>query len=58
MAWTMLPMGSAYPVWVGIGAVGAVVLGVLLCGEPVTVPRIAFLAMLLVAIVGLRLTGS
>ena len=53
-----LPIGTAYAVWVGIGALGAAVLGVLLFAEPVTLARAGFLLMLLVAIVGLRLTGG
>lgn len=51
-----LPIGTAYAVWVGIGALGAAILGVALFDEPVTAPRVLFLALLLVAIVGLRLT--
>jgi quaternary ammonium compound-resistance protein SugE len=53
-----LPIGTAYAVWVGIGALGAAVLGAILFGEPLTAARVFFLALLLVAIVGLRLTGS
>jgi quaternary ammonium compound-resistance protein SugE len=53
-----LPIGTAYAVWVGIGALGAAVLGVVLFGEPLTAPRAFFLLLLLVAIVGLRLTGG
>ncbi|MBA2665412.1 MAG: multidrug efflux SMR transporter [Trueperaceae bacterium] len=53
-----LPIGTAYAVWVGIGALGAAVLGVVLFGEPLTAPRIAFLTLLLISIVGLRLTGG
>ena len=52
------PIGTAYAVWVGIGALGAAILGVLLFAEPVTLARVGFLVMLLVAIVGLRLTGG
>jgi quaternary ammonium compound-resistance protein SugE len=51
-----LPIGTAYAVWVGIGAAGAVILGIALLGEPATAPRLLFLALLLVAIVGLKLT--
>lgn len=51
-----LPIGTAYAVWVGIGALGAAILGVALFDEPVTAPRVLFLGLLLVAIVGLRLT--
>lgn len=53
-----LPIGTAYAVWVGIGALGAAVLGILLFDEPVTVPRMAFLVLLLVSIVGLKATSS
>ena len=53
-----LPIGTAYAVWVGIGALGAALLGVLLLGEPVTITRIAFLALLLVSIVGLKVTSA
>lgn len=52
-----LPIGTAYAVWVGIGAAGAVVLGILLLGEPVTPARMFFLALLLAAIVGLKFTS-
>ena len=52
-----LPIGTAYAVWVGIGAAGAVVLGILFLGEPASLLRMAFLALLLVAIIGLKLTA-
>jgi len=52
-----LPIGTAYAVWVGIGAAGAVILGIVLLGEPVTAARMAFLALLLVAIIGLKATA-
>ena len=44
-----LPIGTAYAVWVGIGALGAAVLGIVLFHEPVTPARVFFLALLLVA---------
>ncbi|MFT4091534.1 MAG: multidrug efflux SMR transporter [Asticcacaulis sp.] len=53
-----LPIGTAYAVWVGIGAVGAAILGIFLFQEPVTLPRILFLGMLLVAIIGLKFTAA
>jgi len=53
-----LPIGTAYAVWVGIGALGAAVLGIVLFHEPVTAARILFLTMLLVSIIGLKLTSS
>lgn len=51
-----LPIGTAYAVWVGIGALGAALLGMILLGEPATGGRIFFLCLLLVAIIGLKLT--
>jgi len=51
-----LPIGTAYGVWVGIGTFGTVILGMALLGEPATLPRVFFLALLLVAIVGLKVT--
>ena len=53
-----LPIGTAYAVWVGIGAAGAVVLGILLLGESAHPARLFFLALLLVAIVGLKWTAG
>ena len=53
-----LPIGTAYAVWVGIGAFGAAILGIYLFKEPVTAARLAFLALLLVSIVGLKLTSG
>lgn len=52
-----LPIGTAYAVWVGIGAFGAAILGMILFGEPVSALRIGFLAMLLTAILGLKFTS-
>ncbi|MGE5596998.1 MAG: quaternary ammonium compound efflux SMR transporter SugE [Hyphomicrobiales bacterium] len=52
-----LPIGTAYGVWVGIGAVGAAVLGMVLFGEPATPARVVFLVLMGVAIVGLRATS-
>ncbi|MGC3972306.1 MAG: quaternary ammonium compound efflux SMR transporter SugE [Pirellulales bacterium] len=53
-----LPIGTAYAVWVGIGAAGAVLLGMLLLGEPRNPARLFFLVLLLVSIVGLKFTGE
>lgn len=52
-----LPIGTAYAVWVGIGAVGAAVGGVVLFGESVSPSRLLFMTLLIVSIVGLRLTS-
>lgn len=53
-----IPIGTAYAVWVGIGAVGAGILGIVLFKEPVTLPRIAFMVMLVVSIIGLKATAA
>lgn len=53
-----LPIGTAYGVWVGIGAVSAAVLGMLVLGEPATAARIFFVCLLLVAVVGLKVTSG
>ena len=50
-----LPIGTAYAVWVGIGAAGAVILGMILFGEPVTAGRLFFLGLLLASLVGLKM---
>ena len=53
-----LPIGTAYAVWVGIGALGTAACGILLFGEPVTAARLSFLVLLLVAVCGLKLTAA
>ena len=50
-----LPIGTAYAVWTGIGAVGAFVLGIVLFREPATAARIACVALIVTGIVGLKL---
>lgn len=57
LAVRVLPIGTAYAVWVGIGALGAAALGAVLFQEPLTPARVGFLLLLLVSIVGLRLTS-
>ncbi|NLG73558.1 MAG: quaternary ammonium compound efflux SMR transporter SugE [Chloroflexi bacterium] len=53
-----LPVGTAYAVWTGIGAVGAVILGIMLLGEPRSLPRLFFTALIIAGIIGLRFTGT
>ena len=53
-----LPLGTAYAVWTGIGAIGAVVWGVLFLNEPGTAARIGCILLILAGIVGLRFTGG
>jgi quaternary ammonium compound-resistance protein SugE len=55
LAMRSLPVGTAYAVWTGIGAVGTVVLGIVLFGEPATAMRIACIALIVAGIVGLKL---
>ena len=52
-----LPIGTAYAIWVGIGAAGALLLGILFLNEPASPARLFFLALLLTAIVGLKATS-
>lgn len=51
-----LPMGTAYAVWVGIGAIGTVLLGIVLFDDPVSALRIIFVALIVAGIVGLQVT--
>ncbi|MBL8815205.1 MAG: multidrug efflux SMR transporter [Planctomyces sp.] len=51
-----IPIGTAYAVWVGIGTCGAIVLGMIFLGEPVNPGRIFFLILLVVSIIGLKIT--
>ncbi|MBL9165806.1 MAG: quaternary ammonium compound efflux SMR transporter SugE [Planctomycetaceae bacterium] len=53
-----IPIGTAYAVWTGIGVAGAATLGILLLGEAATPGRLFFLALLLVAVIGLKLTSG
>ena len=52
-----IPMGTAYVVWTGIGAVGTVILGIVLFDEPKNVVRLAFIALIILGIVGLKLSS-
>lgn len=51
-----IPIGTAYAVWTGIGIMGTVILGIVLFNEPVTFLRLLFLLMILIGIVGLKLS--
>ncbi len=50
-----MPVGTAYPVWTGIGAVGTVVVGILFFNEPATFWRLFFITTLIASIVGLKM---
>jgi quaternary ammonium compound-resistance protein SugE len=53
-----LPVGTAYAVWTGIGAVGTASLGVVLFDEPATLARVGFMSLIVVGIVGLHLVSG
>ena len=50
-----LPLGTAYPVWTGIGAVGTVLVGILVFHEPATIWRLLFITTLILSVVGLKI---
>lgn len=52
-----LPIGTAYAVWVGIGAVGAALFGIIFYREPVSLARVLFLSLLVGSIIGLKFTS-
>jgi quaternary ammonium compound-resistance protein SugE len=52
-----LPVGTAYAVWTGIGAVGTAALGIYLFGEPATAARLASIGLIVAGIVGLKLVS-
>jgi quaternary ammonium compound-resistance protein SugE len=53
-----LPIGTAYAIWTGIGAVGTVVVGIVWFGEPRTALRLACIGLILIGIAGLKLTSG
>jgi quaternary ammonium compound-resistance protein SugE len=54
LAMRQLPLGTAYAVWTGIGAVGAFVFGIVMLGEAVTVARVASAALIVIGLIGLK----
>jgi quaternary ammonium compound-resistance protein SugE len=57
LATKVLPIGTAYAVWTGIGAVGAIVLGIILFKEPIDLWRVIFMLFIVVGIIGLRVVS-
>ena len=53
-----LPIGTAYAVWTGMGAAGAAILGIYLFNEPRNITRIACIAMVIIGIIGLKVTHT
>ncbi|HEU4621780.1 MAG TPA: multidrug efflux SMR transporter [Burkholderiaceae bacterium] len=52
-----MPLGTAYAIWVGIGAAGAAIVGIVMFGEPATLTRMACVAFIVIGVVGLKLFG-
>lgn len=50
-----IPMGTAYAVWTGIGAVGTLIAGILMYGEPATLLRLGSASLIVMGIIGLKL---
>ena len=57
LALKQIPLGTGYAVWVGIGAVGTAILGIVLFGEAATAARLASIGLILAGIVGLKLAS-
>jgi quaternary ammonium compound-resistance protein SugE len=57
MAMKTLPVGTAYSVWVGVGSVGTVILGIILLGEPANATRLISVGLIVAGIIGLKLSA-
>jgi quaternary ammonium compound-resistance protein SugE len=57
IAMKSLPVGTAYSIWVGVGAVGTVILGIVLLGEPANPPRLISVALIMAGIIGLKIAA-
>lgn len=57
LALKVLPVGSAYAIWVGVGAVGTVILGILLFGDSASLPKLISVGFIIAGIIGLKLAG-
>lgn len=55
IAMKSLPVGTAYAIWVGVGAVGTVILGIVLFDEPINALRLGSVALIIAGLVGLKL---
>jgi quaternary ammonium compound-resistance protein SugE len=53
----VLPIGTAYAIWTGIGAVGTAIVGMAVFGEPRDLPRLLCLALIVTGIIGLKLVS-
>lgn len=58
VAMKTLPVGTAYSIWVGVGAAGTVILGIMLLGEPASAGRMISVALIIAGVVGLKLSTT
>ena len=58
LAMKELPLGTAYAIWTGVGAVGTVIAGVILFGESMALMRLASVALIIIGLVGLKVSAS
>lgn len=57
LALRTLPLGTAYAVWTGVGAVGTVIIGIAFLGEPANAPRLICLGLIVAGIIGLKVVS-
>ncbi len=58
IAMKSLPVGTAYSVWVGVGAAGTLVMGIILLDEPASLPRLLSAGLIIAGVIGLKLTSA
>ena len=58
LAMKELPLGTAYAIWTGVGAVGTVIAGIILFGESMALMRLASVALIIIGLVGLKVSAS
>lgn len=58
VAMKSLPVGTAYSIWVGVGAVGTVILGIVLFKEPASIARIISILLIIAGIIGLKISSA
>ncbi|WP_236237425.1 quaternary ammonium compound efflux SMR transporter SugE [Pseudomonas faucium] len=58
LAMKELPLGTAYAIWTGVGAVGTVIAGIILFGESMALIRLASVALIVIGLIGLKVSAS
>ncbi|MCY1437314.1 Quaternary ammonium compound-resistance protein SugE [compost metagenome] len=58
LAMKELPLGTAYAIWTGVGAVGTVIAGIILFGESMALVRLVSVALIVTGLVGLKVSAS